>query len=366
MSLLDIFVYPWCLPLVAVVGVVWWAWLSRRRRPAIRFPGVSRFAVMRRPWSLRARHVLPVLRSGAIILLVVSIARPRKADEETRVTTEGIAIQLVVDRSGSMDQQDFSVEGQDEPQTRLQAVKDVVEAFVLGDGDELAGRREDLVGLIAFARWADTECPLTHDHSHLIRALAKIETPRTREESFTAIGDALLLAVERIRNIKRRFEDDASFNVKSQVIILLTDGEQNAGKYNPVEAAEVAAALGVRIYTIGAAPEFQVRQMGGLLFPAQQYRVPVQVDEESLRKVAEMTGGRYFRAKDSDSLGGIYAEIDRLERSAVEEKTYYQYEELAYNWIDLGTLRLPPLLMVALILLAMEIVLANTRFRRIP
>jgi Ca-activated chloride channel family protein len=358
--------HPWFLAALVLVAVVWWAWLRRRHRATLRFPGVSRFAATGRTWALQARHGLPVLRSLAVILIVVSIARPQKADEETRVTTEGIAMQLVVDRSGSMEEQDFVIDEDGNTQTRLQAVKDVVESFVLGSGDELRGRPNDLIGLIAFARWADTECPLTRDHSHLIRALKKIQTPRTREESFTAIGDALLLAVERIRNIKRRFENNDTFTIKSQAIILLTDGEQNAGKYDPVAAAEVAAALGVKVYTIGAAPEFKKRRIGGLFFQPRTVQVPVQVDEETLMKVAEITGGAYFRAKDTNSLNEIYTRIDRLERSAVDETKYYLYEELAYNWIELGPLRLPPPLMVVLGLLAMEVVLANTRFRKIP
>ncbi|MBN2561586.1 MAG: VWA domain-containing protein [Phycisphaerae bacterium] len=360
---------PWVLFALVLVPVIWWAWLSRRRRAALQFSEVSRLRAAGQSWSLRARHVLPVLRSLAVILLVVSIARPQKADEETRVTTEGIAIQLVVDRSGSMSEHDFVVDEEGNTQTRLEAVKDVVEAFVMGDGDKLRGRPDDLIGLIAFGTFADTECPLTHDHKHLTRSLRQIEPYTRREDQWqgqTAIGDALLLAVERIRNIKRRFESNDTFTIKSQIIILLTDGEQNAGKYKPEEAAEVAKALGVKVYTIGAAPEFQIRQMGGLLFPAQKYKVPVSVDEESLQKVAETTGGKYFRAKDTNSLSEIYTEIDRLERSAVDEKKYYQYQELAYTWLTLGPVKLPPPLMVVLGLLAIEVVLANTRFRRIP
>lgn len=357
---------PWFLFALVLLPVVWWAWLSRGRRAAIRFPGVSRFAAAGGAWSLRARYVLPGLRTLAVILIVLAIARPQKADEETKVTTEGVAIQLVVDRSGSMDQPDFAVDAKGSMQTRLQAVKDVVTAFVEGDGDELKGRRDDLIGLIAFARWPDTECPLTRDHAHLTRALKEIETPKTREESFTAIGDALMLAVERIRNIQRRFESGETFKIKSQVIVLLTDGEQNAGEYLPEQAAEVAAALGVKVYTIGAAPEYQTRQVGGFFMPAQQVQVPVEINEESLRKVAEVTGGKYWRAKDTNSLSEIYAEIDRLERSAIDETKYYQYEELAYGWLDLGRIRLPPILLAALVVLAVEVILANTRFRRIP
>lgn len=358
--------YPWVLLALSLVPVIWWTWFRAQHRPALRFSSVSRLRIGQRPWTLRAQYVLPVLRSTVVILLVVCLARPQKADEETRVTTEGVAIQLVVDRSGSMDEQDFIIDDKGNAITRLQAVKDVVAAFVMGDGATLKGRSDDLVGMIVFARWPDTECPMTRDHAHVIRALKDVRTPTTREESFTAIGDALLLAAERIRDTGRRFQQNSQFKIKSRVIILLTDGQQNAGKYEPTKAAEAAAALGVKVYTIGAAPEFQERRVGGFFMQPQSVQVPVQIDEQTLMKVAEMTGGKYFRAKDKDSLKEIYAEIDKLERSVVDEKKYYEYQELAYNWIKTGSLTLPPPLMVALVLLAAEIVLANTRFRRIP
>jgi len=356
----------WLLLALVIVPVIWWLYVDPRRRAAIRFAGVARLPTGESRWRLRARYVLPLLRTLAVAFVVLSVARPQKADEETRITTEGVAIQLVVDRSGSMDQEDFADVG-GQMQTRLNAVKDVVQGFVLGDGEELSGRPDDLIGLIAFARYSDTECPLTRDHEHLLRTLKAIKTPPPRsEENFTAIGDALMLAVERIRDISRRHASGDAYKIKSRVIVLLTDGQQNAGKYEPAEAAEVAAALGIKVYTIGAAPEFQEQRMGGLFLQPMVRRVPVEVDEASLQKVAELTGGAYFRAKDADSLREIYAEIDKLERSAVDERRYYEYQELAYNWTRIGEIDLPPPLLVALLLLAAEVLLANTRFRRIP
>ncbi|MFH1419108.1 MAG: VWA domain-containing protein [Planctomycetota bacterium] len=361
---------PWLLFALLLLPVIWWAWLNARRRAAISFAGVARLGASRRSWSLRARHVIPALRSLAVALLVLAIARPQEADEETRVSTEGIAIQLAVDRSGSMEQPDLS-DAHGEQQRRIDAVKDVVQAFVEGDDDALRGRPDDLIGLIAFGTYADTECPLTRDHGHLLRALEKIEPYNSKEEGMTAIGDALLLATERIRNIGRRFAKQASFRIKSRIIILLTDGEQTAGKFTPEEAAEVAAALGVKVYTIGAAPDYEVLNAGTFF----ARRAPTRIDEEGLKKVADMTGGKYFRARDADSLRSIYAEIDQLERSVIDETRLYHYEELAYRWFDwqwdfaglkLGPVRLPPLLMVVLVLLTLEVILANTRFRRIP
>ena len=366
--------YPWFLIALLLVPLVWWAWLSTQRRAAIRFSGLARFGDAAAKWSVQARHVLPVLRTLALALLILAIARPQQADETTRITTEGIAIQLVVDRSGSMNNQDFVMDDTGRTQSRLEAVKDVVEAFVQGDGRELTGRPNDLIGLIGFALYPDTECPLTRDHAQVVRALREIRTPPDRSpENRTAIGDALLLAVERIRNIKRRFEGNQAFTIKSQAIILLTDGQQNAGKYDPVDAADVAAALGVKVYTIGAAPQYQTRQFGGMLFPTQQFQVPVEIDEQSLKDVAAKTGGKYFRAKDTGSLNDIYQEIDQLERSVVDERKQYLFnKELAYNWIEwrpewlARTIWLPPPLAVVLGLLVIEILLANTRFRRIP
>lgn len=361
----ETFVYPWALLGMLVLPIVWWPWLRPQRRAAIRFSAVAPLRSARTAWSTRARYVLPILRTLAVALLVVSIARPRKADKQTRIQTEGIAIQLVVDRSSSMSEPDFSAEN-GRPMSRLAAVKQVVKSFVAGDGEQLGGRPDDLIGLIAFAHYSDTECPLTRDHAHLMRALDRVDIPRTRDEDGTAIGDALMLAVERIRNIGRRLGQSGDFRIKSRAIILLTDGEQNRGEFEPVQAAEVAAALGVKVYTIGAAPHFKEQTIGGIITQRRTVRVPVQIDEETLRRVAELTGARYFRATDTESLTDIYAEIDRLERTVIDERRFEEYEELANAWIDLHGVSLPPPLMVALALLAAEVLLANTRFRKIP
>ncbi len=361
----ETFVYPWVLLGLSVLPVLWWPWLSPRRRAAIRYSSVSGLRRATTTWAARARYLLPALRTLAVMLLIVSVARPRRADRQTRIQTEGIAIQLVVDRSSSMAQLDF-LDDAGRPMSRLAAVKQVVKSFVAGDGDVLGGRPDDLIGLIAFAHYSDTECPLTRDHQHLVRAVDRVTIPRTRDEDGTAIGDALMLAVERIRNIGRRLGQSGDFTVQSRVIILLTDGEQNRGKFDPVQAAEVAAAMGVKVYTIGAAPHFKQQTVGGLLFRPQTVQVPVQIDEESLTKVAELTGAKYFRATDTRSLTQIYAEIDQLERTVVDEQRYEVYEELANAWFRLGGLSIPPPLLIALALIALEIILANTRFRKIP
>lgn len=362
----ESFVYPWALLGALSIPLFWWPWLSRRRIAAIRFSGVSGFRSQSRQWSSRARFITPALRSIAVLLLVISIARPRKADEQTRIQTEGIAIQLVVDRSVSMKSPDFRDE-QGRPMSRLDAVKQVVQAFVAGDGQELQGRPDDLIGLTVFARYPDTECPPTRDHEHLLRALEKVKTPPENDpENSTAIGDALMHATERIRKIGRRLADGDVFKIKSRVIVLLTDGEQVSGEFEPLEAADVAAALGVKVYTVGAAPEFLEQTLGGFFFREQKIRVPVPIDEETLKEVAKRTGAKYYRATDTESLIRIYAEIDQLERTVVDEQRYEVYTELATHWIPLGPFSCPSPLLLALAFLAAEVLLVNTRLRRIP
>lgn len=351
---------PWLLGLALFVPVVWWAYRRRRGRAMVQFSDVSVLVQAGAARRARWRATLPLLRTLTVLLLVLSVARPQKADEQTRVQTEGIAIQLVVDRSGSM-REPFG-ERNGRRISRLEVVKDVVREFVEGNKTGLAGRRDDLIGLIVFARYPDTECPLTRDHQHVIRALGEVQPPATRDEDGTAIGDALLLAVERIRNIERRFQKSDDYKVKSRVIVLLTDGEQNAGKYEPEKAAQAAAALGVKVYTIGAMADYVEQQS---LF-GQTMRIPVQINDEPLKKVAELTGGRYFRARDEQALAQVYAEIDKLERSAIDETRYYLMTELSYNWLTWGTLQLPPPLLLAMVLLALEVVLAQTRLRTIP
>jgi len=363
---LDVFAYPWLLPLaILLIPIVWFDWARSSRRASLRFSATDDLlaAASRPSWAIRARVIPPILRSLAILVLVVAVARPQRANELTKITTEGVALELVLDRSTSMNNRDL-VDHDGRAFTRLQAVKKIVEEFVEGGGDDLPGRAGDLIGLTVFARYPDTVCPLTRDHKHLVAALQEVESPPPplrEQEDGTAIGDALLLGIERIRNIERATPANEDFKIKSRAIILLTDGEQNRGEVTPLEAAEAAKALGVKIYAIGAAPLYQVYR--GLLGNIRQ-QVPI--DERALKQIADETGGQYFRATDADSLAAIYAEIDKLERSAVDEQRYYLYEELAYQPISIGPVTLPPPLLVVLLLLGVEALLVNTRLRRTP
>ena len=297
------------------------------------------------PRSLRVRLArLPALLTAlAVAALAVALAGPRSGDATTHVKREGIAIMLSIDRSGSMRAVDFA--GNDANISRLDAVKDVLRQFV-GGGDAGQGRPDDLIGLIAFGTYADGLCPLTLDHGNLLAILADAEIPEEETEQATAVGEGLGLAVERLR------EQEAV----SKIVILLTDGVNNAGVIDPLVAADLAANHDIKVYTIGAgrsgfAP-FPVTDRHGRTF---LQRARVEIDEESLREIAKRTGGRYFHAEDAEGLADIYREIDRLERSEITEIRYLRYRE-HYSIAVLA----------ALLLMAVAATSAATVLRRLP
>ena len=354
-------------------GSTWWllllplavlAWVPRwRRRTAIRYSDVSLLDGAGRSWVERARWIPPVLRTVGIVLLIVCIARPIKANERSQVFVEGVAIQSVIDRSGSMAAMDFELDGG--RVDRLTAVKKVLSAFIEGDED-LAGRSDDLIGLISFAAYPDTASPLTLDHGHVIDAMQGVEIATTRSEDGTAIGDALALAVERLRELDER-EDQRGRRIKSRVIVLLTDGENNAGDIDPDLAAEIANAFDVKIYAIGVGSDGVAPIPGRDLFGRQvMARQRVSIDEETLTEISEATGGRYFRARDTASLRGIYAEIDELEKTNTEQRRYRMYRDLSVSGVDVAGFPVPPLILLALLVLLLEQILVHTRFRTLP
>ena len=354
----------WFLLLLAFVPVIWWRYLSQRYRSTVRFSSTAALRSLDRTWKTRMRLVLPVLRTLAVVLLVVALARPRKGNEQTRVFSEGVAIQMLVDRSGSMQAMDFHLDGQ--RVNRLAAVKKVVQSFVLGD-DGLPGRPDDLIGMITFARFADSKCPLTLDHGYLVETLQKTEIVTQRTEDGTAIGDAIALGVEHLRALERQRRLRGAERIKSKIMILLTDGENNAGDITPLKAAELAKTFDIKIYTIGAGTEGIVPMRDINMFGQPVLRrVSAHIDEETLRRIAATTDGKYFRATDTDSLRQVYAEIDKLEKTKTEEKRYLQYKELATESVEAGRIRLPPLLLGVFVLLAVEMVLANMAFRQVP
>lgn len=360
------FYNPWFLLLLPVVlpFIAWRVW-ARPKSTAVPF-STTKFALELKPtWRQRLAWLPSALTLAAVAAMIVALARPREGRQQTIVDSNGIAIEMVVDRSGSMRAMDFQIEG--EHVDRLSAIKNVAGRFVQGDAtshshDRLSGRPSDSIGLITFARAADAIMPPTLDHAFVLDQLNHQEVASTRNEDGTAIGDAVSLAVEKLRALDRSKEQ----KIKSKVVILLTDGDNNAGDVDPIQAAELAKAMGVKIYTIGvgtrgAAP-MPVRDM----FGRQHLEwVEVNIDEETLQKMAAATGGKYFRATDTESLAAIYHEIDQLEKSSVESRQFTDYRELAVEPAHVGGWFVPPVVLVALGLLSARVLLANLVFREL-
>lgn len=350
----------WFLLLLLLVPLIVWRMLATRKRSAVMFSSTGMIRHIRPSWKQRLWWLPPALRVGAIVLLIVAMARPQEGRKQTVVDSEGIAIEMVVDRSGSMQAMDFQVDG--EAVDRLTAVKDVAAKFIDG-GDGLEGRSNDLLGLISFAGYADSLGPPTLDHAYVIGRLDDTQIVTERSEDGTAIGDAIGLAIEKLNTL----DHDANRKMKSKIVILLTDGENNAGEVEPIQAAELAETMGIKIYTIGVgtkgrAPVPVVDPWGRRTM---QW-MDVNIDEATLKKVAEATGGKYFRATDTASLENIYKEIDQLEKSRIEERHYVDYRELAIEPVQAGAFTLPPLVLVALLMLAGQVVLSNSVFRQVP
>jgi len=314
-----------------------------------RFPSRITYASLalpdRAPTTLLVRLApLPAgLLALATLALAVALAGPRAGDATTEVEREGIAIVMALDRSGSMDARDFVAE--DYSVSRLQALKGVFRAFVLG-GEAGKGRPDDLIGLVVFGTYADGACPLTLDHGNLLNILDRIEVAHERSESATAIGEGLGLAVERLLDAQ----------AQSKVVILLTDGVNNAGELDPLRAAELAAEHGIKVYTIGAgtngyAPILVTGPDG------RQYlrRALVEMDEKTLREIAQRTGGTYFQARDAAGLAATYRAIDRLERTRITEVRYLRYREHYAGFA-----------LAVLVLIALAGLASGTLLRRLP
>jgi Ca-activated chloride channel family protein len=317
-------------------------------------------------WRLRFRPVLKLLRIACLILLIIALARPRKGTKISETATEGVAIEVVADRSGSM-QAEMNYRGK--KLNRLETVKRVLAEFIRGEGG-LTGRSSDLVGLVTFARYADTKCPLVHSHDVLLEFLRQTEIARPRSsEDGTAIGDAIALAAARLKKAEEEIErrkaqlglggeadtdEEAGFRIKSKVIILLTDGINNAGQYNPLEAAQLAKEWGIKIYIIGIGSAQAYTTIQTMLG---SYKMPTQdnIDEGLLKAIAENTGGFYGRAGDAKALRKIVEKIDSLEKTEVKSVQYTQYAEQFGPWA-----------LVALALLAAEMLFGCTIFRKIP
>jgi Ca-activated chloride channel family protein len=296
-----------------------------------------------------------LLRVLAVILLIVALARPQTGREQVKEISKGIAIEMVVDRSSSMGAE---LEYDGARMTRLEMVKRVFEEFVMGNGQNLSGRPNDLIGMIVFARYPDTVCPLTLAHGALPAFLKRVNLVQIKEEDGTAIGDALALAAARLQTAEKSLEQQRDladeYEIKSKVIVLLSDGENNSGKRTPLQAAKLASDWGIKIYTIaigGGEAVTSIRTPFGV------YKVPSRqrVDTKTLETIAQETHGFFRKAEDGESLREIYEEIDQMEKSEIESIRFIDYKETFIKFVLAG-----------LLLIIVEIILNNTLFRKIP
>jgi Ca-activated chloride channel family protein len=321
-------------------------WRRRRQRPpAVDFPSLGLIEGGDRSWRARWHRLPDLMRALAILTLLLALARPQLEISEVSEATLGIAIELLVDVSSSMD---MNVEGTDRSLTRLEAVKGVIETFVVGDGDLLTGRPDDLIGLITFARYADTVSPLTAGHDALVELVRALTIEDRPNEDGTAYGDAVALAAARLRKLDDlAAEGVPGADVASRVMVLLTDGENNCGRHLPLEATALAKEWDVRIYVISLADSMF---SGGDALPDTPSAA-----EQILQRMAEETGGLYRRASDLDSLAAVYQEIDALEKSEIRTEHHRQWRELFPDVAALG-----------LCLLVLEVGGRSTLFRVTP
>lgn len=327
------FASPWLLlGLLALPVAVLAHWLSLRKSVAsLRFPDLGLIKGIRPSLAARLRHLPFALRVAALGLLVLAVARPQAGASHEEILTHGIDIVLAVDNSTSMAAEDLK------PKNRLVAAKDAVRRFI-------KGRRNDRIGLVVFAGRGYTRCPLTLDYDVLEQLVSSVEMA-TQDEG-TAIGMGMVTAINRLR------DSDA----KSRVIILLTDGRNNRGEIDPSTAAELARSLGIKVYSIGVGTKGEAPYpIQDPFFGKRYVYLRADIDDEGLTAVAQMTGGRYFRATDAESLQEIFRQIDGMEKTEIKARHYVRYEEL-FGW--------PLAAGVALFLT--ELGLAGTRLRRLP
>jgi Ca-activated chloride channel family protein len=325
---------PWVLVLLAIVPLMALYGWRRCGSASIRFSSLNVFDRLPQPASVPLRRLVPLLRCLAATLIIMALARPQSGVKSVEVNSAGVDIMLCLDSSGSMRALDFTTDGKRD--TRMAAVKSVVSEFI-------RGREHDRIGMVVFGEEAFTQCPLTLDYGVLLSLLDTLEVGMAGDA--TAIGTALGLCVKRFKNIESA----------SRVVILLTDGVSNTGTVTPLTAARLAQSFGIKVYTIGVGSGGKAPFEVDSLFGKQYVYLEADLDEDTLQQIARLTGGQYFRATDTEALREIYRQIDAMEKTEVKVKEYTEYNEL-FVW----------LLLPGLCLLLLEIVLANTRFMKIP
>jgi Ca-activated chloride channel family protein len=319
--------FLWLLALVPGM-IVYYVLRQQKTNASLHMPSLNPFGKAGGTYRNWLRHFLFALRTAAVALLILVIARPQKTDRFQNVTTEGIDIILAIDISGSMLARDFKPD-------RLEASKNVATEFI-------SGRPYDRMGLVVFSGESFTQCPLTTDHAVLVNLLREIQSGMI--EDGTAIGSGLATAISRIKDSES----------KSKVIILLTDGVNNRGEIAPQTAADIAKTFGIRVYTIGVGSQGMAPYPVQTPYGTQYQNMPVEIDEDVLKEIAAKTGGRYFRATDNDKLLEVYGEIDKMEKSKIDVRQFTRKEEKYL---------IPALL--AFIFVALEMFLRSTLFKNI-
>lgn len=315
----------WLFVLIPVI-IAWYVWRERKLYGYLSLSAVKGFSLPKKSIFPMLRHSGIVLRCLALAALIIAIARPQSSLSWQNSTTEGIDIVIASDISGSMLAEDFTP-------NRMEAGKNIAIDFI-------KNRPNDRIGLVIFSGESFTQCPLTIDHEVLINLFKDIKNGMI--EDGTAIGMGLATAVNRLK------ESDA----KSKVVILLTDGSNNTGSIPPVTAAEIAKQFGIRVYTVGLGTKGMAPYPIQTPMGVQYQRVPVDVDEGTLTKIAETTGGKYFRATNNSTLKNIYDQIDKLEKAKIDVTQYHKKTELFF-----------PFALIALVFLLLEFVLKNTVFK---
>jgi Ca-activated chloride channel family protein len=329
------FTHPWLLLLLLLVPLVALLQGGKGAAPAVVFSSLRPLLELGKARRSRIGGWLTSLLLLALALLIVALARPRQGKTISQVQASGIDIMLALDVSGSMQAEDFTIGG--ERANRLEVVKQVTQKFI-------EGRPNDRIGIVCFAGRPYLVSPLTLDHGWLLQNLERVRIGLV--EDGTAIGSAVASAANRLKEK----------NAKSRIVVLLTDGDNNAGKVPPLTAAEAAKALGIKIYTIGAGTRGYAPMPVQDMFGRKVYRnVKVDVDEDTLKKIADLTGAKFYRATDTKTLNQIFEQIDKLEKSTVELNQYTQYRDL-FPWF-LGA---------GFGLLALQTVLAQTVGRKLP
>ena len=332
------FVNPWVLLLLALIPLLSFLRGQAGGSPTVIFSSTDALRSLGKPVQSRAGNFLSSLLFLALALLIVALARPQKGSTLNQVEASGIDIMLALDVSGSMKAEDYTIGGQ--AASRIAVVQKVTEQFI-------DARPNDRIGIVAFAGHPYLVSPLTLDHQWLLQNMARVQVGLTKDDG-TAIGSAIASAANRLRGDK---------TAKSRVIILLTDGENNAGKISPATAAEAAKAIGAKIYTIGAGSDGNARMPTDQhdMFGRMQYVEIPPINATALKQIAEIGNGQFFRATDTRSLEEVYKQIDHLEKSSFQMKQYRQYRDLFPWFVAAGSL-----------LLLVNVGLSQTIRRRLP